>query len=143
VIRISIVVAILLMAITGHAQESTPTLLTPPGTKLYDYGSEWRSWTDGARDDYIIAFNEGTRRALRDTYGLMSQERQERLRKRLAMEYEPYQLRDVMTSLYRDPSNTFIPYAEMIYLARDKLNGEDIEARLRLTRRGSRGYVPE
>jgi len=46
-----------------------------------------------------------------------------------------------MTNLYKDPSNTYIRYNSMLYIARDKLGGKDVEPALRLAREKDRGFV--
>jgi hypothetical protein len=66
-------------------------------------------------------------------------ERRERLRLKTFTFYKNSALLDVMTSLYSDPANTYIGYAYMIYIARDKLAGKDIEALLRNARRNGCG----
>jgi hypothetical protein len=46
-----------------------------------------------------------------------------------------------MTSLYADPANTFIAHSSMIYIARDKLGGKDIETLLRKARQNDCGLT--
>jgi hypothetical protein len=45
-----------------------------------------------------------------------------------------------MTDLYRDPANTLIQFAAMIYIARDKLDGKDVEPALRAARQTQRSF---
>lgn len=66
--------------------------------------------------------------------------RQEALRLETFTFYETDALRDVMTSLYSDPANTYISFGSMIYVARDKLSGKDVEPILRKARVSGRGY---
>jgi hypothetical protein len=54
-------------------------------------------------------------------------ERRDRLRKETFTFYDTSALLDVMTSLYADPANTYIAYTSMVYIARDKLAGKDVQ----------------
>jgi hypothetical protein len=47
-----------------------------------------------------------------------------------------------MTDLYRDPANALIRLGAMVYIARDKLSGKDVEAALRTAREKERAYPP-
>ncbi len=47
------------------------------------------------------------------------------------LKFELKALRDVITSLYNDPANTYIEMSYMVYFAKSKLMGKDIESDLR------------
>jgi hypothetical protein len=42
-----------------------------------------------------------------------------------------------MTSIYRDASNSYIPFSDAAFIARDKLKGDDVEAALREARKAA------
>ena len=46
-----------------------------------------------------------------------------------------------MTNLYSDPANTYVRFDSMVYIARDKLSGKDVDPALRHAREMDRGYV--
>jgi hypothetical protein len=48
-----------------------------------------------------------------------------------------------MTALYSDPSNTYIAYGAMVYIARDKLSGKDPDTILRNARQNECAYYLE
>jgi len=50
--------------------------------------------------------------------------------------------RDVITDLYKEPSNSFIPFDEIVLIACDKLRGDDIEEALIIARKKAyEGYL--
>ena len=108
---------------------------------LFNYGQEWNTWSNGSRYVYLEGFVDGQSNTYAAVLGDLPQERREPLRLQLFTFYGAQALRDVMTSLYADPANTFIRYDSMVYIARDKLSGKDTESMLRSAREHDRGYV--
>lgn len=101
-----------------------------------NFGRRWQSWSEGMRLLYIDAFRDGqseTYLAFDESLHLPAEPR-ERLRKALFLFYDSDVLGPVMTDLYKAPANTFISLSAMIYIARDKLSGEDVEPNLRYAR---------
>lgn len=115
--------------------------MAPNGQELFNYGRQWNSWSNGSRSIYLEGFVDGQS----NTYQLLVNDlpavRREPLRLQTFTFYDRDVLRDVMTSLYSDPANTYIRYNSMVYIARDKLNGNDTEPRLKLARRLDCGYT--
>jgi hypothetical protein len=64
----------------------------------------------------------------------LSSARREQVRLATFTFYDEPALANVMTDLYRDPANTYIEYGAMVYVARDKLSGREVESRLRQAR---------
>ena len=116
--------------------------VTAPGQKeRFNFGKEWHLWSDYERSIYLVGFvdgQSGTYLALVDD---VPKERREPLRLQTFTFYDSDAIRDVMTSLYGDPANTFIRHGSMLYIARDKLSGKDIEARLRQAREQDWAYM--
>jgi hypothetical protein len=103
----------------------------PPGYKQFNHGREWNSWSNEFRSIYLAGFIDGGGSTFREVLTDLPPERREPLRLQTATLFEADAIRDVMTSLYSDPANTYIPYDSMVYIARDKLSGKDIEQTVR------------
>jgi hypothetical protein len=117
-------------------------LSTNSGQKeLFSYGREWSAWSNVSRSIYLEGFVDGQSNTYLAVVNDLPPERREPLRLQTFTLYETDSIRDVMTSLYADPANTYIRYDSMVYIARDKLNGKDIETALRHAREYDRGYV--
>ncbi len=41
----------------------------------------------------------------------------------------------MVSMLYQDPANTFVPWESMTYIARDKLKGQEIDEALKAARK--------
>ncbi len=108
---------------------------------LFNYGQEWNTWSNGSRYIYLEGFVDGQSSTYVAVLGDLPPDRREPLRLQTFMFYGATALRDVMTSLYADPANTFIRYDAMVYIARDKLSGKDVEPMLRRAREQDRGYT--
>jgi len=109
--------------------------------RLFNYGKQWKSWPDICRSTYVLGFVNGqdsTYVALLDD---LPPARQEALRLKTYTFYDEDALRDVITNLYADPANTYIRYSSIVYIARDKLAGKDIEPILRRARANDTGVI--
>ena len=100
----------------------------------FNHGREWASWTGHLRATYLEGFVSGQA----DTYLAMLNDvpanRRDALKEQLFTFHPTDSISNVMTDLYRDPANAFIPYGAMVYIARDKLSGRDIEPKRRYSR---------
>ncbi len=109
--------------------------------ELFNYGRQWNAWSNVSRSIYLQGFVDGQS----NTYSVLSNdlppERREALRLQTFTFYSADAIRDVMTNLYSDPANTFIRSNSVVYIARDKLSGKDIEPTLRHAREADRGFV--
>jgi hypothetical protein len=106
----------------------------PPGFELFNYGQQWNMWSDRDRLVYLSGFVDGQNHTVVSLRDALPADSRERLWRETFVRYPQDTLADVMTSLYADPANTFITHASMVYMARDKLAGKDIEASLRYAR---------
>lgn len=108
---------------------------------LFKFGTEWLSWSENERSVYLRGLIDGNIVLLKYTFTKPEPERQQILDyfKATALQYKPDALVPVMTSLYRDPANVFIRYNSMIFIARDKLSGADVEGQLRQARQSDCG----
>jgi hypothetical protein len=106
----------------------------------FNFGREWRSWSGTTRNVYMDGFMSGQA----DTYLALVNDlpahRKEPLSQATFLFFDTDAIADVMTDLYKDPANAFIRFGAMVYIARDKLNGRDIEARLRYSREHDCGW---
>jgi hypothetical protein len=129
---------------TGHvwAQQGgcMPGAL-PRGFELINYGRQWNAWTNRDRSIYLRGFIDGQSHTYTSLENDLPAERREHLRLKTFTFYQTSALLDVMTSLYTDPANTYIGHASMIYIARDKLAGKDIEVLLRNARQNDCGIT--
>jgi hypothetical protein len=109
--------------------------------ELVNNGKEWNRWPNSFRSVYIDGFRDGQSHTYIAISSELSATRREALRLETFTFYQTDALRDVMTSLYSDPANTYIGFDSMIYVARDKLSGNDIEPMLRDARQHGRTYT--
>ena len=119
-------------------------ILTTNGSaqdELFNYGRQWNGWSNASRSVYLEGFVDGQSNTFLALSNDLPAARREPLRLQTFTFYEADALRDVMTNLYKDPSNTYIRYNSMLYIARDKLGGKDVEPALRLAREKDRGFV--
>jgi hypothetical protein len=105
-----------------------------------NYGRAWNSLFDPVRLVYVQAFMEGQASTYSAVFNDLPLTSRERLRKATFLFYEPAVLRDVMTDLYKDPANTYIRFDLMVYIARDKLSGEDVTKRVQDARANGKAY---
>lgn len=109
-------------------------------TDLFNYGQRWKSWSVGTRNVYLEGFQDGSNHAYwtagdqwlahGDFLKNPALQKVKKVSGNVHFFVELSVIRDVMTGLYEDPANTFIKWETVLYLARDKLMGEDISERL-------------
>jgi hypothetical protein len=122
--------------------QNEPGLCTPrSGYELVNYGREWNAWSNGSPSIYLEGFVDGQSHTYLLLQNDVPAERREPLRLQTFTFYDHTVIRDVMTSLYADPANTYVGFDRMVYIARDKLAGKDIEATLRDARQKGCGYT--
>ena len=103
----------------------------------YNYGKVWKSWSDNERHVYIWGFSNGLFEGWRRTFEQFVTEKYktkggsfqmppelEKANREMDLEFETNAIKDVVTDLYKDPSNAFISFTNMIYVARNKIKGE-------------------
>lgn len=136
-----LVVAGVMLFVTPLIAQQSPEIPGLPGMSLGNFGREWNLWSDSIRLMYLEGFVAGQSNTYLAMEHDVPEERREALRLKLFTFYGSVAIRDVMTSLYSDPANTFIRYSSMVYLARDKISGKDIEAMLRRAREKDISYT--
>jgi hypothetical protein len=104
-----------------------------------NYGREWAGLSRAVRETYVVGFIDGQSSTYLKAYNDLSADRRESLRRETFLFYDVEALVAVMTDLYRDPANTYIIYSAMIYIARNKLAGDDVESSLRYSRQNDCG----
>lgn len=92
------------------------------------------------RSIYLEGFRDGQSRTYFAVMNDLPVARREPLQLATFTTYDTDVLGNVMTSLYADPANTYIQNDDMVYLARDKIGGKDVESALRDAR--ARGATP-
>ena len=138
----SLLVLFVLSTAGTTTPQNEPALCTPrSGYELVNYGREWSVWSNGSRSIYLEGFVDGQSHTYLLLQNDVPAERREPLRLRTFTFYDSTVIRDVMTSLYADPANTYVAFDSMVYIARDKLAGKEIEAALRDARRTGCGYT--
>ena len=115
------------------------------GSEQYNYANTWQSWTVYDRYVYLWGFQEGSNTAYlaaADNWlppGTLFQKPEakevKKVRESTFLFFDLKTIRDVVTDLYNDPANSYIPFEKIIYVARDKLRGEDITEALRKARK--------
>jgi len=109
--------------------------------ELFNYGREWNAWSDALRSIYLVGFVDGQSSMYVAVLQDLPPQPREPLRLQIFTFYQGDSIRDVMTSLYSDPASTYITRNTMVYIARDKLSGKDVDPMLRRAREENRGYV--
>jgi len=108
----------------------------------YNYGKMWKSWSSQVQFIYIKGFIDGVisgvyKYHIYDTCtnneGKLP-ELPEIISEQLISMSELEGIHNVVSDLYKDPANSYIGLENMIYIARDKLRGKDIEKDLKLYR---------
>ena len=117
--------ALIVFGATGTTAQDGP---------LFNYGRRWNAWSPSSRSIYLEGFKDGQSRTYFAVWNDLPQARREPIRLATFTLYDADALNDVMTSLYADPANTYVQSDDMVYIARDKLSGKDIEPVLRSAR---------
>ena len=108
---------------------------TAIATEPYDYAELWRSWNVAAREAYISGVVDGIAEAFVVTMATIAPDKfaktpapaeVKKTTDKLFVRYTRDQIRDVISDLYKDPANGFISTSDMLFLARDKIEGKDI-----------------
>ncbi|HVO11066.1 MAG TPA: hypothetical protein VMX54_10045 [Vicinamibacteria bacterium] len=110
----------------------------------FNYATFWANWSAEARYAYV----EGVYGTIGRTYVAAVEEllqlrpeaspgvlraafaspKARKLLERVSLSEDiKSQIPEVVTDLYRDPANAFIDTTEMVYIARDKLGGKDVQ----------------
>lgn len=113
----------------------------------YNYADVWNKWDaytryvflwgfqDGSNSTYIIAGDKWLKEG--DWFKEPELPKVKAVREKTALFFDLEIIRDVITDLYKEPTNSFIPFSYIILLARDKLRGDDIEEALRDARKNA------
>ena len=117
-----------------------PALAQPTKQEPIDFRDVWSSWSPDMRHAFVDGFVEGGSRAYLECFNHLSEVARQTVAKHTFVKYHSDILSDVVTNLYKDPANSFVTYGAMILIARDKLDGLDIEPELRYARIYERGY---
>jgi hypothetical protein len=115
---------------------------------IQDYSKIWKAWGKGGQRAYICGFIDGggyTMRTVLDEI-FASDKRgskvpklfYENVRIKTATLYDESKIIDIITSLYKDPANSYIWFQEMVYIARDSLSGKDITTAILEARRSAK-----
>ena len=124
---------------------ATTGIVQAQGDEPYNYAAHWRAWDAVAREAYI----RGVVDATGSTYLLASQEwlgisrltakpepaNVKKVREKVFLREVESQVPSVVTDLYRDPANAYIVLIDMVYVARDKLEGKNIDAAVATARK--------
>jgi hypothetical protein len=103
----------------------------------YNYADTWKNWNDYTRYVFLWGFQVGGSAVhVEALNNWIAQDewltdrpspRVEKVRNKVALFFDLEIIRDVIKELYKDPSNSFIPFSKMIFLSRDKLRGDNID----------------
>jgi hypothetical protein len=107
--------------------------ITLPGFEPVDSGRLWKSWSAYERLVYLRGFHDGSFYAIEHSAPPQAI-------KEIALRYGFTQIRDVITSLYSDPANAYINLSAMVFIARDKLDGQNAEQLLTKARQDNCDY---
>lgn len=127
-------------------------LLVHPTTMLhaddpYNYAELWRSWGSVGREAYLDGVVDGTANAYfkagnawlgSDVFHAKPElEKVRRVRDEVFVRAQRPQIPAVMTDLYSDPANVYVSLIDMVFIARDKLGGKDIDRPLQEARKSA------
>ncbi|MGE0885682.1 MAG: hypothetical protein AB7P14_19205 [Blastocatellales bacterium] len=105
------------------------------------YGEIWVSLSDSQKFMYLQGYRDGINATVSVgfilTYDCPGQPpyKMNEVSKKVLPDFDNNAITKVMTDIYKDPANVFIPFSAMVGLANDKLNGENIEEKLRTLRK--------
>jgi hypothetical protein len=125
-IKIGITILLLIVIIANSSFADGP----------YNYAQLWRSWSTVAQEAYISGVIDGISKAFFITMTTVAPEKFVKTpeppevikaRDKLFVRFTRDQIRDVITYIYKDPANSFISTLDMFLLARDKIEGKDID----------------
>jgi hypothetical protein len=115
---------------------------------VQDYGKIWKAWGKGGQRAYLWGFIDGGGYAMRTVLdeifasdkrgGKVPKPFYENIRVKTATLYDESKMIDIITSLYKDPANSYIWFQDMVYIARDSLSGKDVTAAILEARRSAR-----
>lgn len=113
----------------------------------FNYGDVWKRWDNYTRYVFIWGFQDGgsSTHLIAGKYWLNDGDwfkepelpKVKAVREETALLFDLEVIRDVATELYGDPANSFIPFSRMIFLARNKIRGDDIDESIREERKRS------
>ena len=123
-----IIITLGLALVFAHASRAEPE----------NYGRYWKDLPEAARNTYVIGFRDGGSNAFlvasiewlppEESLTTAGSPRRERVRKKTMTMFTSDILVPVMNEIYKDPANAFIGFKEVLFLARDKLLGEDVNS---------------
>jgi len=129
-------------AFPQDASIGTPCQAFAGSFELYKYGTHWLQWDEHEREIYLLGLVDGGA-----VYADFMLRQPPSVRKRVgettAVMYGSDVLSPVMTSLYGDPANIYIRYNSMVFIARDKIAGKNIDGTLREARQRDCGGNPK
>jgi len=113
--------------------------------ELYNYASVWQSWSPAVREAYVKGVVDGAFHAYMtagqewlDRGQLNKQpvpEKVARVKERVVLADVEAQVPSVISDLYKDPGNIYIVLVDMVYVARDKLEGRNVDLVLAAARK--------
>ena len=112
---------------------------------MFNYGKYWSQLPPVARSAYVDGIVDGGGHAYfeaasewllpGETTKKPEPEKVAKVRKKIFIMVDRDAIISVLTDLYKDPESTFIDSKDMLYIARDKLLGENIDDRLMSARK--------
>lgn len=116
------------------------------GAEPHQYGRYWQDLSKEMKEQYVIGFKDGVSNALYHVRAKAYLEGDPKNQKDLKLVEDVMKvltnihsgarvLADVMTDLYKDPANTYIPPTELLIIAQAKLDGKSIDPMLQEQRK--------
>jgi len=110
------------------------------GDSPFNYGESWESFSMRERQMYVIGFTSGINQAANDVVVNLAAESS--LRKEISEtiafpEIDNIVLVNTISSLYKQPENSYIHFGKMIVIARDKITGKSIGKKLMNARKAA------
>jgi|GEM_PF-3294400 len=111
------------------------------GSQPFQYGRYWQGLSKEMRENYVNGFKDGVGNALYHIKAKAYLEKDPKNQKELKLAEEALTdltsihsdnrvLAEVMTDLYNDPANTYIPTTEILVISQAKLDGKPIDSML-------------
>jgi hypothetical protein len=133
--RLLLTAVLIASAIGTHAQTD----------ELYNYATVWQSWNAAVRGAYVKGVADGAFHAYMTAgqdwldRGQLTKrpepEKVARVRERVIVSDVEAQMPSVITDFYQDPGNIYIVLVDMVYVAKDKLEGKDVDLALAAARK--------
>lgn len=111
---------------------------------MIDFGAMWKGWGVEGENAYLWGFSDGRTTTIMTLTDEIISSRVKvphkfipNIEKKTSYVFDENRLREVITNLYKNPTNSYIWIGDMVLIARDSLNGTDVSDALLKARKAA------